>query len=37
LLNMLLSSLPKINISSNKCSKCGHVSHSDECDCGCEG
>ncbi len=37
LLNMLLSSLPKINISSNRCSKCGHVTHSGECDCGCEG
>ena len=37
LLNMLLSSLPKINISSNRCNSCGHMVHSGTCDCGCEG
>lgn len=37
LLNLLLSSLPKINISSNRCNACGHVTHSGTCECGCEG
>lgn len=37
LLNLLLSSLPKINITSNTCSQCGHTSHSGTCSCGCEG
>ncbi len=37
LLDMLLSSLPKINITSNRCGRCGHAAHSGTCECGCEG
>ena len=37
LLNLLLSSLPKINISSNSCPVCGHAAHTGTCHCGCEG